>query len=72
MSAEGLRLALGTLGIVSEVEARDRLAVLRAGPDAARIASERARVVALAAEHGFTHVALEIDAPVADAAVPRD
>ena len=62
MSADALRRALGSLAIDADVEPRERLAVLRpADPAAARrIAAERARVVAIAAEHGFSHVAIEL------------
>lgn len=75
MSAERLRRALGSLGLAAEVEARDRLAVLRtaSAPELRRVAAQRSRVAALAMEHGFTHVALEIGAGSPDdAALPRD
>jgi len=76
VSASTLRDALGALGVDAAVEARDRLALLRprAAADARRIAGQRSRVAALAAEHGFTHVALEIGAVATegDAALPRD
>ena len=75
MSADALRSALAGAGLAAEVEQRERLAIVRpAGPAASRaIAAQRARVITLAAAHGFSHVALEI-APAAsgDAAVPRD
>ena len=62
MSAEALRRALGSLAIDAEVEPRERLAVLRPADAGAarRIAAERGRVVALAGEHGFSHVAVEL------------
>jgi hypothetical protein len=62
MSAEALRRALDALAIDADVEARDRLALLRpADPESARrIAAERGRVAILAGEHGFTHVAVEL------------
>ena len=76
MSASGLREALGTLGVDAAVEARDRLALLRprGAAEARRIAGQRARIAALAVEHGFTHVALEIGAVATedDAALPGD
>jgi hypothetical protein len=76
VSAERLREALGSLAVDADVEPRDRLALLRprAAADARRIAAERGRIAALAAEHGFTHVALELGAVAAegDAALPRD
>lgn len=81
MSAESLRRALAEAGFAVEVEARDRLAVIRprdAGA-AAAIGSARERVSAIAARHGFTHTALEIaaraglqSAPAADASLPGD
>lgn len=75
MSASTLREALGGLGVDAAVEARDRLALLRprAAKDARRIAEHRSRIATLAAEHGFTHVALEIGALATegDAALPR-
>lgn len=76
MSAEQLRDALGSIAVDARVEARDRLALLRprTADDARRIAAERARVGALAVEHGFTHVALEIGTEEAedDAPLSRD
>lgn len=75
MSAEALRSALAGAGLAAEVEGRERLAVIRAtGPAAARaIVAQRARVITLAAAHGFSHVALEIG-PAArrDAALSGD
>ena len=76
MSAERLRDALGRLAVDARVEARDRLAVLhpRTARDARRAAAERARSAALATEHGFTHVALELGTGEAgdDAPLSRD
>ena len=63
MSAETLRDALREAGLHCEIEARGALAVLRAGDEtAAELADEetRARAVALATEHGFTHAAIEL------------
>jgi hypothetical protein len=66
-TAAALREALSSRGLVFDVEARDRLAVLIARDPAAakRLtdADERKAIVALANEHGFTHVALEIAPP---------
>ncbi|NUO63705.1 MAG: hypothetical protein HOQ11_09745 [Gemmatimonadaceae bacterium] len=76
MSAQPFRDALGALAVDADVEIRDRLAILRprGAVDARRIAAERGRITALAAEHGFTHVALELGAvaPEGDATLPRD
>lgn len=75
MSAEALRSALAGAGLAAEVEERERLAIIRpAGAAASRaIAAQRARVITLAAAHGFSHVALEIGAAARrDAALPRD
>ncbi|HEY0970606.1 MAG TPA: hypothetical protein VGE02_06485 [Gemmatimonadales bacterium] len=64
-SAEELERALSGDGLRCTVEARGRLAIVRAG-DAAGATSAlgdpdaRARIVALAREHGFTHAALEL------------
>ena len=75
-AAEALRAALRERGVPCEVEARDRLAVLvtRDAGVARRLAdpAERSAVVTLAAEHGFTHVALELDPPAAGASLSRD
>ena len=62
MNAEALRQALVTLGIRGSVEARGALAILSLEGDAARLRDPevRARVLALASEHGFTHLALEV------------
>ena len=62
MSADTLRRALGALAVDADVEARERLALLRPADAVAarRIAAERARIAALAGEHGFSHVALEL------------
>jgi hypothetical protein len=78
---ESLRSALADAGFAAEVEARDRLAVIRPRDDiAARaLAAERERVFSIAARHGFSHAAMEIGtrrnpAPVssADASLPGD
>lgn len=70
--ARALAAALADAGLRAEVDAEGTLAVLRAGPAAfAPLAAQRARVVAMARAHGFTHAALEL--PVADdaASPPR-
>jgi hypothetical protein len=56
------------LGVTCRVEGRGRLALLRmpATPPALADAAVRRRVAALAAAHGFTHVALELDPPPDD------
>lgn len=67
MSAAALRVALEAVGVRCAVEADDRLAVLRldGAAEALADATLRATVTRLAAEHGYTHVALEL--PIADA-----
>ena len=68
MSAETLAHALAELGVVCRVEARDRLALLVAA-DADAVADRvlepevRERVLDVVAEHGFTHVAIELGEP---------
>ena len=75
MSVDALRAALAGAGLTADVEARERLAIIRApDPAASRmIVAQRARVITLAAAHGFSHVALEIGpAARSDAALRRD
>ena len=63
MSAETLREALREAGLDCEVEARGALAVFRASDEAATELADddtRARAVALATAHGFTHAAVEL------------
>jgi hypothetical protein len=62
MSAHALAAALSAIGLSCEVEAQERMVVLRPteGAHALADATLRARVVALAADHGFTHVAVEL------------
>jgi hypothetical protein len=72
-----LARALEALGFPCDVESRAALALLAVrAEDAARLAASphRAAVVALAKEHGFTHVAVELGAEPAGtrAAVLRD
>jgi len=62
MSAKALEQQLATLGLVGRVEARGTLAVLMLhDPGALALAERRATAVALAAENGFTHLALELE-----------
>ncbi len=79
--ARALAAALAALGLPCNVEARAGLAVLSAGPASLpRFANAGARraLLALAATHGFTHLAVELaddrhfDAPAPRAAVHRD
>jgi hypothetical protein len=75
LSAESLREALAALGLRGGVDARGALAVLSLEVDAAllRDPAIRARALAIASEHGFTHLALEVtDARSVGAAVRRD
>ena len=83
MSAAALEEALRRIGVDGRVEAREGLALLvpRAGAAALADASLRRRAAALAREHGFTHLALELvggqdaghdDAPDDGAALHRD
>jgi hypothetical protein len=61
--AAGLANALRALGFPCEVEPRAALALLTMrADDAARLAAstERGAALALAKEHGFTHVAVEV------------
>lgn len=75
MSAESLEGMLRARGIRCRVEGHERLALLV--PDGPVVALEelgvRREVVSLLRDHGFTHIALELDDdPGADAAVHRD
>lgn len=75
MSADGLQRALRALGIDCAVEARDKLAIIVPSASARDLGemSLRGAAIALLAEHGFTHLALEIrDTPGGDAALSRD
>ena len=62
MTAAALESALASLGVPCTVEAEQRLAVLRPKVDGSAFAPRavRARIVAVALEHGFTHVALDL------------
>ena len=69
MSADSLQAQLAALGLAGTLETRGTLAVITvrdvraAGDDGVR-----ERAVALAARHGFTHLALELDDGDADCA----
>lgn len=63
MSAESFERALAARGIPCHVEAREKLAVLVATGSAGEHLSDaatRRELHALAATHGFSHVALEL------------
>jgi hypothetical protein len=69
----GLATALGSLGVPCVVEPRAGLAVIRATDGGAmRLASASMRrdVLALGRQHGFTHVAVELDVGLADPGAP--
>lgn len=70
MSAEALRQALAALGLRGVVEARGALAILSVDGDPAPLRDPeiRARAVAIATEHGFTNLALEVSDRPADSA----
>jgi hypothetical protein len=62
-AAQGLADALAAIGLPCTVEARARLAIVRAvQPAAGQLADAavRRRVIALGRERGFTHVALAV------------
>jgi hypothetical protein len=62
--AATLAASLAEMGVPCRVESRAGLAVVIAGPEAARQLAEpetRRRALALAREHGFTHLALELE-----------
>jgi sugar phosphate isomerase/epimerase len=74
--AAAFAAALRAAGLACDVEARAALAlIIVSAADAARVAADddRRRVLALAREHGFTHVAVELpaDAPDGDAPLLR-
>jgi hypothetical protein len=62
VTGASLEDALAALGIPCVVEADNRLAVLRALPGSPSFADDalRLRIVALATEHGFSHVAVDL------------
>jgi hypothetical protein len=61
VSARALEIALGACGIAGRVEARGALAILTldAGRTALADEARRTRALAVAREHGFTHLAVE-------------
>ena len=63
-SIAALESALAAAGLVTVIEERGRLAVLVVADEAAArsIALQRGWIVATAATHGYSHVALEIAA----------
>jgi hypothetical protein len=71
--APALAEALRALGIPCDIEALAALALISTrGEHAARLASshERGLVLALAKEHGFTHIAVELSADPAAGGAP--
>jgi len=72
----GLTEAMRRMNVACDVEARARLAVIRLTSDtsfeALRDIALRTRVADVARGYGFTHVAIELDPAVDDAAVRRD
>lgn len=74
MSAQTLEAALRGAGVPCSVEARETLAIVAMDAGASRFADDslRLRTLALAREHGFTHVALELLDAEDRAALPRD
>jgi hypothetical protein len=70
--AVALATALGAIGIACVVEARAGLAVIRVAAGAAHLASTSLRrdVLALGRQHGFTHVAVELEADAAGGGAP--
>jgi uncharacterized protein len=73
--ARGFGLVLADHGIACDVEARERLAIMRCERDADverfRVPDLRHTVLDAARGHGFTHVAVDL-APAGDAALHRD
>ncbi len=75
MTAESLSAALDRVGVHGTVEARDRLAVLRVRPDVVAALTDgdvRRDVLRTAAEHGFTHVAIEVVVAEVDDALSHE
>jgi hypothetical protein len=71
--AEALADALRAAGVPCDVEPRAGLAIVTTTfADSARLTESAARreIIALAKAHGFTHVAVELDARSADAGAP--
>lgn len=72
MSADALEAALRVAGMTARVEARGGLAIVLADPAAFADPELRERAAALAREHGFTHVAVELPPEPARAPLPGD
>lgn len=71
--ASALAAALRALGLPCDVEPRAALALISTRAEhAARLAApqERGAVLALARQHGFTHIAVELSADTAAASAP--
>ncbi|HEX5439180.1 MAG TPA: hypothetical protein VFW98_18650 [Gemmatimonadaceae bacterium] len=60
MNAERLREGLASLGLDGTVEARGSLAIVTLADERPLDDETRLAAVALAREHGFSHVALEL------------
>lgn len=74
MNAAALEAALRAAGLPCVVEGRDALAVVTVPGSRSRFADDdvRLRTLALAREHGFTHLALELLDAEERAPVPGD
>jgi hypothetical protein len=72
VSADLLEAALRATGMVARVEARGGLAIVIADPAAFADPTLRERAAALAREHGFTHVAVELPPESPRASLPGD
>jgi hypothetical protein len=59
-NAKALERALSAEGVAGPIESRGRLAVLTPEPGTRFDARVRRRLVALAREHGFTNLAVEL------------
>jgi hypothetical protein len=70
--AAAFATALDAIGIACVVEPRAGLAILKACRDSRALiaASVRRDVLALARDHGFTHVAVELHVGMADTGAP--
>lgn len=74
MNADALEAALHAAGVPCTVEARETLAIVTMDASASPFTDDalRRRALALAHEHGFSHVALELLDAEDRAALPRD
>lgn len=74
MSATALAAALHAAGVPCSVEGRDTLAIVTMAATRSPFVDDgiRHRALALAREHGFTHLALELVDAEERAALPRD